>query len=67
MNDKVIILKNKIHLEVIGQFSAASVAGVHGDEDRTRRVEGDLRPLKHERLQLFCDGSLNCLNLLGNH
>ena len=36
------------HLQVIGQLLPARVARVHGDEDGTCWIQGQLRTLEHE-------------------
>ena len=39
------------HLEIVRQFLPSSIARVHGDENGTGCIEGDLRTLKDEALE----------------
>ena len=40
------------NLEIVGQFGASGVTGVHRDEDSAGRDERDLCPLEHKPLCL---------------
>lgn len=51
-------------LEILGQLCAASVAGVHGDEDAHRRVQANLLPKEVELLLLISNCILNAFYLV---
>ena len=55
------------YLEVVGKLLPASVARVHGDEDGTGGVNGNLCALKDKSLQVLVDCHLDGLDLLGDH
>ena len=55
--------RSKERLDRVGQLGAASVAGIHGDEDADARVERDLGALEHEALHLGDERLLDGLEL----
>ena len=55
------------HLEVVGQFGATRVTGVHRDEDGAAAVERQLSAFEIELLEVLGDCALNGLHLLRDH
>lgn len=56
-----------VYLEVIWQFSPASIPRIHDDEDVTGWVQRELSAFKDEHLQLADNGLLNAEDLLSYH
>ena len=55
------------HLEVVGQFGATRVTGVHRDEDGAAAVERQLSAFEIELLEVLGDCALDGLHLLCDH
>lgn len=54
-------------LEVLWQFSSASIARVHSDKQPHSGSEANFSPIKYETLLLVTDGILDALDLHSYH